>query len=142
MKNSSRLGIALVVGLASSALADGANPQREAYMQSAEQLDALVTRARDGRIDPDRLRRERRRLESKLDRAISDMPVELKPGDLREVNEARAEMNQSVIRSQEYEFFGPEDRPEWGWYPSRRIQSTGSTLTVQKDGRTSYNALR
>ncbi len=70
------------------------------------------------------------------------MPVELKPGDLREVNQARAEMNQSIICSQEYEFFGSEDRPEWGWYPSRRVQSTGSTLTVQKDGRTSYNALR
>lgn len=142
MTNSSRLGIALMVGLASSALADGGNPQREVYMQSAEQLDALVTRARDGRIDPGRLRRERRRLESKLDRAISDLPVDLKPGDLREVNQARAEMNQSVIRSQEYEFFGPEDRPEWGWYPSRHIQSTGSTLTVRKDGGTSYNALR
>jgi hypothetical protein len=142
MVTCSRIGIALVLGWTASALADGANPQREAYMRSAEQLDALVIRAREGRIDPDRLRRERRRLESKLDRAISDLPVELKPGDLREVNQARAEMNQSVIRSQEYEFFGPEDRPEWGWYPSRRIPSTGSTLTVQKDGRTSYNALR
>jgi hypothetical protein len=142
MVTCSRIGIALVLGWTASALADGANPQREAYMRSAEQLDALVIRAREGRIDPDRLRRERRRLESKLDRAISDLPVELKPGDLREVNQARAEMNQSVIRSQEYEFFGPEDRPEWGWYPSRRIPSTGSTLTVQKDGRTSYNVLR
>jgi hypothetical protein len=142
MVTCSRIGIALVLGWTASALADGANPQREAYMRSVEQLDALVIRAREGRIDPDRLRRERRRLESKLDRAISDLPVELKPGDLREVNQARAEMNQSVIRSQEYEFFGPEDRPEWGWYPSRRIPSTGSTLTVQKDGRTSYNVLR
>ena len=142
MMKCARLGVMLVLGCSASTLADGGNPQREVYMQSAEQLDALVIRARDGRIDPDRLRRERRRLESKLDRAISDLPVELKPGDLREVNQARAEMNQSVIRSQEYEFFGPEDRPEWGWYPSRRIQSTGSTLTVQKDGRASYNALR
>jgi hypothetical protein len=142
MVTCSRIGIALVLGWTASALADGANPQREAYMRSVEQLDALVIRAREGRIDPDRLRRERRRLESKLDRAISDLPVELKPGDLGEVNQARAEMNQSVIRSQEYEFFGPEDRPEWGWYPSRRIPSTGSTLTVQKDGRTSYNVLR
>ena len=142
MMKCARLGVMLVLGCSASALADGGNPQREVYMQSAEQLDALVIRARDGRIDPDRLRRERRRLESKLDRAISDLPVELKPGDLREVNQARAEMNQSVIRSQEYEFFGPEDRPEWGWYPRRRIQRTGSTLTVQKDGRTSYNALR
>ena len=142
MMKCAHLGVMLVLGCSASTLADGGNRQREVYMQSAEQLDALVTRARDGRIDPDRLRRERRRLESKLDRALSDMPVELKPGDLREVNEARAEMNQSVIRSQEYEFFGPEDRPEWGWYPSRRIQSTRSTLTVQKDGRASYNALR
>ena len=138
----SRLGVALVLGCVASAVADDANPQREAYVQSAEQLDALVARARDGRMDTNRLRRERRRLESRLDRAISDMPIELKPGDLSEVNQARAEMNQSVIRSQEYEFFGPEDRPEWGWYPSRRIPSTGSTLTVQKDGRTTYNALR
>ena len=137
-----RSAIALVVGVTTSALANDANPQREAYVRSAEQLDALVVRARDGRLDPDRLRRERRCLEARLDRAISGMPVELKPGDLREVNQARAEMNQSIICSQEYEFFGSEDRPEWGWYPSRRVQSTGSTLTVQKDGRTSYNALR
>ena len=142
MTTPARIGIALVVGLAGAAHADGANPQREAYMQSADQLDALVVRARDGRMDPERLRRERRRLESKLDRALSGMPVELKPGDLREVSQARAEMNQSVIRSQEYEFFGPDDRPEWGWYPSRRVPSTGSTLTVENDGRTSYNALR
>lgn len=142
MMKSVPLGIVLVIGWSAPAIADDANPQRQAYVQSAEQLDALVIRAREGRIDPDRLRRERRRLESKLDRAISDMPVELKPGDLREVNQARAEMNQSVIRSQEYEFFGSEDRPEWGWYPSRRVPSTGSTLTVQRDGRASYNALR
>ncbi|MFZ4722432.1 MAG: hypothetical protein ACOYMI_04705 [Phycisphaerales bacterium] len=142
MTTPARIGIALALGLASAALADGANPRRDAYVQSADQLDALVVRARDGRMDPERLRRERRRLESRLDRALSDMPVDLKPGDLREVSQARAEMNQSVIRSQEYEFFGPDDRPEWGWYPSRRIPSTGSTLTVQKDGRTSYNALR
>lgn len=142
MMKMSRLGVALVLGCTASAVADDANPQREAYVQSAEQLDALVARARDGRMDTNRLRRERRRLESRLDRAISDMPIELKPGDLSEVNQARAEMNQSVIRSQEYEFFGPEDRPEWGWYPSRRIPSTGSTLAVQKDGRTTYNALR
>jgi hypothetical protein len=142
MMNLSRLGIVLALGWTASAIADDGNPQREAYVQSADQLDALVVRARDGRMDPERLRRERRRLESKLDRTLSDMPVELKPGDLREVNQARAEMNQSVIRSQEYEFFGPDDRPEWGWYPSRRVPSTGSTLTVQKDGRTSYNALR
>lgn len=142
MMQMSRIAIVLALGWTASAIADDGNPQREAYVRSADQLDALVVRARDGRMAPDRLRRERRRLESKLDRAISDMPVELKPGDLREVNQARAEMNQSVIRSQEYEFFGPEDRPEWGWYPSRRIPSTGSTLTVQKDGRTSYNALR
>lgn len=142
MMNLSRLGIVLALGWTASAIADDGNPQREAYVQSADQLDALVVRARDGRMDPERLRRERRRLESKLDRTLSDMPVELKPGDLREVSQARAEMNQSVIRSQEYEFFGPDDRPEWGWYPSRRVPSTGSTLTVQKDGRTSYNALR
>jgi len=142
MMNLSRLGIVLALGWTASAIADDGNPQREAYVQSADQLDALVVRARDGRMDPERLRRERRRLESKLDRTLSDMPVELKPGDLREVNQARAEMNQSVIRSQEYEFFGPDDRPEWGWYPSRRVPSTGSTLTVENDGRTSYNALR
>jgi len=142
MMNLSRLGIVLALGWTASAIADDGNPQREAYVQSADQLDALVVRARDGRMDPERLRRERRRLESKLDRTLSDMPVELKPGDLREVSQARAEMNQSVIRSQEYEFFGPDDRPEWGWYPSRRVPSTGSTLTVQKDGRTSYSALR
>jgi hypothetical protein len=34
------------------------------------------------------------------------------------------------------------DRPEWGWYPSRKGISTGSTLEVDDQGRASYNVLR
>ena len=137
-----RIGFLLASLMAPIALADDANPRRDAYVDSAEQLDALLDRAQSGTLDPSRLRRERRRVEAKLDRRLAALPVDFKPGELRDENHARAEMNQSVIRSQEYEFFGPEDRPEWGWYPSRQVPSTGSTLSVQKDGRTTYNALR
>jgi glycine/D-amino acid oxidase-like deaminating enzyme len=136
------LGIVLAALAAPVALADGSNPHRDAYLESTQRLDSLVERAQDGRIDLARLRRERRRLEARLDRTLSELPVEFRPGELREVNQARAELNQSVMKSQEYEFFGPEDRPEWGWFPSRNPQSTGSTLTVEGDGRTRYSALR
>jgi hypothetical protein len=66
----------------------------------------------------------------------------MKPGDIREVTVSKAEMNQAVIQSQEFEFFGPEDRPEWGWYPSRRVPGTGSTLQVDDRGRARYSVLR
>ena len=127
---------------AASCWASDSNPQREAYEQSMLQLDGMVAKAQSGKMTQTQLRRERRRLESRLDQRLSQAPVELKPGDVREVAAARAEMNQSIIRSQEYEFFGPEDRPEWGWYPSRQVQSTGSNLTVEKDGRSTYSALK
>jgi hypothetical protein len=47
-----------------------------------------------------------------------------------------------VIHSQEFEFFGPEDRPEWGWFPSKAAKGTGSTLIVDPDGRTHYSPSR
>jgi hypothetical protein len=66
----------------------------------------------------------------------------MKPGDIREVTVSKAEMNQAVIQSQEFEFFGPEDRPEWGWFPSKAAKGTGSTLIVDPDGRTRYSPSR
>lgn len=134
-------GILMTVA-ATSAWASDNNPRREAYEQSSVQLDDLVDKARVGKVSQEQLRRERRRVEARLERRLDQAPVDMKPGDMREVSVARAEMNQSIIRSQEYEFFGPEDRPEWGWYPSRMVQSTGSTLTVEKDGRSTYSALK
>lgn len=132
----------LMACTAGAAHAGDANPQRDAYFDGKGQLDELVQRAEHGGISQQALRRERRRVEQRVEHRLSQAPVELKPGELREVSAARAEMNQSVIRSQEFEFFGPVDRPEWGWYPSRSVRSTGSTLTVQPDGRSTYSALR
>lgn len=132
----------LLAVTAGAAWASDKNPRREAYEQSAVQLDELVDKARAGQVSQEQLRRERRRVEARLDHRLGQAPADMKPGDLREVSVARAEMNQAIIRSQEYEFFGPEDRPEWGWYPSRMVQSTGSTLTVEKDGRSTYSALK
>jgi hypothetical protein len=137
-----RIAVLATLAAASVAMADESNPRREAYVRSIGSLDALVDRAKDGQIGQDRLRRERRRVEARLEHELSVLPVEVKPGDLREESVARTEMNQSVIRSQEVEFFGLEDRPEWGWFPSRQVTSTGSALTVSKDGRADYNALR
>jgi hypothetical protein len=132
----------LVASLAAPVFAGDANPQRDAYMDGKGQIDDLLRRAERGGLSQDRLRRERRRVEQRVALRVSQVATELKPGDLREVSAARAEMNQSVIRSQEYEFFGAEDRPEWGWFPSRRLASTGSHLTVAPDGRSTYSALR
>ena len=134
------VGVSLACG--ASALAGEANPRRAAFERSTEQLDALLRRARDGQLSPEQLRARRRRLEALLNQALSTMPADMKPGDMREVTVSRAEMNQAVIRSQEFEFFGPEDRPEWGWFPSRAAQGTGSTLIVDPDGRTRYDAPR
>jgi hypothetical protein len=131
-----------ILSIASAAWATDGNPQRLAFERSTLDLEGLVTQAREGRITAGQLRDRRRRLEARLDRELSQAPVELKPGDLQEVAAARAEMNQAVIHSQEFEFFGPEDRPEWGWYPSRRVPGTGSTLQVDDRGRARYSVLR
>ncbi|MGA1266443.1 MAG: hypothetical protein ACO32J_04610 [Phycisphaerales bacterium] len=131
-----------ILWIASAALATDGSPQRRAFERSTLDLEGLVAQARQGRITAGQLRDRRRRLEARLDRELSLTPVELKPGDLQEVAAARAEMNQAVIHSQEFEFFGSEDRPEWGWYPSRRVPSTGSTLQVDDRGRSRYNVLR
>lgn len=134
--------LALALLSVSSAWAADDKPQKQAYVQSTARLDGFVRSAEEGVITPQQLRSQRRRVEARLNQVLSDAPIELKPGDLHEIAAARCEMNQSVIRSQEFEFFGSEDRPEWGWFPSKEIASTGSTLTVSKDGRSHYSALR
>lgn len=134
------VGASLVVG--ASALAGEANPRRAALERSTQELDALVQRAHDGQLSSEQLRARRRRLEARLSHEVSQLPADMKPGDMHEVAVSQGEMNQAVIKSQEFEFFGPEDRPEWGWFPSTPVQSTGSTLIVDKDGRSRYSALR
>jgi len=134
------VGISLAMG--APALAAEANPRRAALERSTEQLDALVQRAHDGQLSPEQLRSRRRRLEARLNHELSTLPADMKPGDIREVTVSKAEMNQAVIQSQEFEFFGPEDRPEWGWFPSKAGKGTGSTLVVDPDGRTRYSPSR
>lgn len=131
----------LAMSLAAASSASDTNPRRQAYERSTGDLEGLVDQAKSGRITPEQLRNRRRRLERSLERELDGTPVDLKPGDLREVNVARAEMNQAIIHSQEFEFFGAVDRPEWGWYPSRQGVSTGSTLEVDAQGRARYNVL-
>jgi len=135
------LALAAALGVCSMASANDTNPRKQSFERSTDQLDELVLKAKDGRITQEQLRKQRRRVEARLDHELSSAAVELKPGELREVTVARAEMNQSIITSQEFEFFGAEDRPEWGWYPSRDVASTGSVLTVGTDGRANYSAL-
>jgi hypothetical protein len=130
------------VFLATAASGQESNPRRQAYERSTGDLEGLVAQAHSGRITPEQLRNRRRRVESRLAGELAQSPLDLKPGDLREVSVARGEMNQAIIHSHEFEFFGPVDRPEWGWYPSRKGISTGSTLEVDDQGRASYNVLR
>jgi hypothetical protein len=134
------VGISLAMG--APALAAEANPRRAALERSTEQLDALVQKAHGGQLSPEQLRARRRRLEARLNHELSTLPADMKPGDIREVTVSKAEMNQAVIQSQEFEFFGPEDRPEWGWFPSKAGKGTGSALIVDPDGRTRYSPSR
>lgn len=117
-----------VVG--SVAMATDLNPRAEAMDRSAAQVDALVAGARDGRLAPAQLRMQRRRVEARLAHELDTMPLELKPGDLRAIAQSRAELNQSLIESQEYEYFGPVARPEWGWFPQGVPHTVGSTRTA------------
>lgn len=112
------------------AMAADVNPRAEAMDRSAAQVDALVAGARDGRLAPAQLRTQRRRVEARLAHELDTMPLELKPGDLRAITQSRAELNQSLMVSQEFEYFGAVARPEWGWYPQGVPHTGGSSRTA------------
>ena len=117
------------------ALAAEAPTQTEVLAQSTATLEQLVQKAHDGTITPEQLRKQRVHVERKLDEKLNNAPVAARAKEQAAVNQARTDLNQQIMCSQEFEFFGAQDRPEWGWYPSRQIKSTGSVLKVDNAGK-------
>lgn len=126
--------LSALMGLNVGALALDGTTQKEVIVESTVALEQLVRQAHQGDISPERLRTERVRVERKLDAHLAKSAVAARPKEQLVVNQARTDFNQQIMCSQEFEFFGSEDRPEWGWYPSRQIQSTGSVVKVDKAG--------
>lgn len=121
--------------------ARGLEPQRRtpltpthACEAAREDLLRLVDKARRGEISQQGLRLARRAIEARLEIAVARLAIDLRPGEFAELGEARSRLNQAIIRSQEWEVFGPTDRPEWGWYPSRDIRSTDGTVAFGAGG--------
>lgn len=109
--------------------------QKEAVVEATDTLGQLVVNAHGGQLTPEQLRDRRIRVERHLDQTLSDAPAATHPKELAEVDKCRTDFNQQIIRSQEYEFFGPNDNPQWGWYPSRQIKSAGTAVKVDNAGR-------
>ena len=117
------------------ALAAEATTQTEVLVQSTATLEQLVQKAHDGTITPEQLRKQRVHVERKLDEKLNNASVAARAKEQAAVNQARTDLNQQIMCSQEFEFFGAQDRPEWGWYPSRQMKSTGSVLKVDNAGK-------
>jgi hypothetical protein len=110
-------------------------PQVQAYLESERLLESFVHSAYRGECSQRDLRDARMALESALAVELDRLAFAFIPGDRRAVEEARAAFHQQVMRSQEWEYFGPVPQPEWGWYPDRVAQSEGISLRVE-DGAT------
>jgi hypothetical protein len=106
-------------------------PQVQAYLESERLLRAFVLGAYRGECTQHDLRQARIALESALAVELDRLALAFIPGDARAVDEARAAFHQQIMRSQEWEYFGPVPQPEWGWYPDRVAQSEGISLRVE-----------
>lgn len=113
------------------ALAASPVPQVQAYRESERLLQSFVHSAYRGECSQHDLREARVALESALAAELERLAFAFIPGDRRAVEEARAAFNQQIMRSQEWEYFGPVPQPEWGWYPDRVAQSEGISLRVE-----------
>ncbi len=101
-----------------------------AIERARHDLLSAVASARRGELSQQGLRMARRAIEVRLDLEVSRMDIELRPGEMALLADARSKLNHAIIRSQEWEAFGPADRPEWGWYPSRTVESVEHSITV------------
>lgn len=106
-------------------------PQVRAYLESERLLQSFVHSAYRGECSQHDLRDARVALESALAAELDRLAFAFIPGDRRAVEEARAAFHQQIMRSQEWEYFGPVPQPEWGWYPDRVAQSEGISLRVE-----------
>lgn len=106
-------------------------PQVQAYLASERLLQGFVHSAYRGECSQHDLREARVALESALAVELDRLSIAFIPGDRRAVEEARAAFHQQIMRSQEWEYFGPVPQPEWGWYPDRVTQSEGISLRVE-----------
>lgn len=106
-------------------------PQVQAYAESERLLQSFVHSAYRGECSQHDLREARVALESALAFELERLSFAFIPGDRRAVEEARAAFHQQIMRSQEWEYFGPVPQPEWGWYPDRVAQSEGVSLRVE-----------
>lgn len=113
------------------AAAISAVPQVQAYIESERLLQSFVHSAYRGECSQHDLREARVALESALAAELDRLAIAFIPGDRRAVDEARAAFHQQIMRSQEWEYFGPVPQPEWGWYPDRIAQGEGISLRVE-----------
>jgi hypothetical protein len=104
----------------------------QAYRESERLLQSFIHGAYRGECSQHDLREARVALESALAVELERLAIAFIPGDRRALDEARAAFHQQVMRSQEWEYFGPVPQPEWGWYPDRVAQSEGISLRVEE----------
>lgn len=98
---------------------------------AAIELVELVRSAHRDEVSPQELRTARVALEARLEATLRRMPRSWSQGDFERLECARAKLNQAIIRSQEWEAFGPVSRPEWGWDPDRARVEVASDAVLR-----------
>ena len=98
---------------------------------AAIELVELVRSAHRDEVSPQELRTARVALEARLEATLRRMPRSWSQGDFERLGCARAKLNEAIIRSQEWEAFGPGTRPEWGWDPDRARVEVASDAVLR-----------
>ncbi len=93
-------------------------PRVSAYQYARSRLFECVQQAGDGDLSQTELRRSRKAIESVLDATLLACEAVFARGDAVKIDEARSQFNQARISSMEWEYFGSEPAPEWGWDPA------------------------
>ena len=92
-------------------------PRVSAYDYAKSRLVECVQQTSDGLLTQVELRASRNAIESVLDAALVACDAIFFPGDVSKIDEARSQFNQARISSMEWEYFGSQPAPEWGWDP-------------------------
>ncbi|MSR33798.1 MAG: hypothetical protein EXS12_03205 [Phycisphaerales bacterium] len=131
-----------VIGAGTSAGIAAGVTQKEVIAQATATLEQLVQKGHDGKITQAQLRTQRMLIERRLEASLLQSPIAVRAKEQDAVNHVRTALNQKIMFSQEFEFFGSQDQPEWGWYPSRQIKSAGAVLRVDKAGKATLTPVK
>ncbi len=120
------LAVCLASVLGIEAAHDGVLPQERLYSYARQALRISIADACFGELSPGMLRVQRSIIEGALDAMLDECPSTFVQGDCAAIEAARSAFNLERMASMEWEYFGEQPCPEWGWDP--RAVRLGYTL--------------